>query len=178
MGTKYAILGLLNDRPMHGYEIKRCFEEMVSNVWSINYGRLYPLLKRMEQEGLIKKETVVQENRPDKLVYEITEAGKEDLQQWLLAPEVKRQIKDEFYLKMLFLKHCDLDTANQFMKEQMAVITEQFQKFNLIKEQWGNVMDPYSAMLLEAGIMHSEADIKWLELCKERINQEKKNHIN
>ena len=52
MSVKYAILGLLHYRDMHGYRIKRHIEQHFGHMWSINYGQIYPNLKRLEEEGL------------------------------------------------------------------------------------------------------------------------------
>lgn len=169
MSTKYAILGLLNQRPMHGYEIKKEFEQSVSFIWSINIGQLYTLLKKMEEEKSIIKEIVTQENRPDKLVYEITDKGKSELNDWLSTPVSRRQTKDEFFLKMMFLAQTDKEEAKQFIKEQTASLEEQFNSLNQVKNNHGDKTDKFMSLLLEASIMHFQVDIEWLKLYKERM---------
>ena len=53
MGLKHSILGLLNYKPMHGYRLKEHLERNFGHMWSINYGQIYPNLKKMHNDGLI-----------------------------------------------------------------------------------------------------------------------------
>lgn len=170
MSTRYAILGLLNKKPMHGYELKKEFEQSVSSIWSINYGRLYTLLKKMEGEDVIKKETVSQDNKPNKIVYEITDKGIKELHEWLATPIIKRQAKDEFYLKMMFLSQKNKEDTIKFVDDQIKAIEEQYTELKSIKEDHGDKMEKFMKLLLEAAIMHFEVDIKWLNMYKERMD--------
>lgn len=169
MSTKHAILGLLNQRPMHGYEIKKEFEKSVSFIWSINIGQLYTLLKKMEKEKEIVKKEVSQKNKPDKLVYKITDKGKSNLRKWLSEPVVMRQTKDEFYLKMMFLTEAKKEDAKKYIDEQMDIIKKQLNEFNKIKNTNENNRNKFISVLLEASIMHFQVDIQWLNLYKERM---------
>ena len=54
MSIKYAILGLLNYSDMHGYRIKEHIEKNFSHMWSINFGQIYPSLKELKDEGLVR----------------------------------------------------------------------------------------------------------------------------
>ena len=169
MSTKHAILGLLSQRPMHGYELKKEFEQSVSFIWSINIGQLYTLLKKMEEENAIVKETVPQENRPDRLVYEITDKGRKEFQEWLSSPVIRKNTKDEFYLKMMFLEKVMKEDAKKFIDEQLETTEKQLNEFIKIKSSSGDRMDKFMGLLLEASIMHFQVDIEWLKLCKERM---------
>lgn len=172
MSTKYAILGLLHQRPMHGYEIKKEFEKSVSHIWSINVGQLYTLLKKMEVEEVIVQREMPQDNARDKIVYEITEAGKSELQKWLTAPVLNRHTKDEFFLKMMFLTQIEKDKAMLCVDEQIKTIEKQYESYKAIKADHGDRMEEFMSLLLEASIMHSEVDINWLKLYKKRMGLE------
>ena len=151
MSTKYAILGLLNQKPMHGYEIKKEFEKSVSYIWSINVGQLYTLLKKMEGENIIVKKEVPQENKRDKIVYEITDAGRNELQEWLSIPILNRQTKDEFYLKMMFLTQLGKENSRKYVDEQIKAMEKQSETFK------------------ELGIDHSDRMDKFMLLIKKTI---------
>ncbi|MBP2032107.1 DNA-binding PadR family transcriptional regulator [Clostridium algifaecis] len=169
MSTEHAILGLLNQRPMHGYEIKKEFEKSVSYIWSINIGQLYTLLKKMEKENKIVKKVVPQENKPDKLVYKIADKGRITLQKWLSEPVVMRQTKDEFYLKMMFLTQTKKEDAKKYIDKQVDIIEKQLNEFNKIKSTNKDSKNNFMGVLLEASIMHFQVDIQWLNLYKERM---------
>ncbi|OAA84015.1 PadR family transcriptional regulator [Clostridium ljungdahlii] len=169
MSTKHAILGLLNERPMYGYEIKKEFEKSVSCIWSINIGQLYTLLKKMENENEIVKQEISQKNRPDKFVYTIADKGKNELHKWLSEPVVMRQTKDEFYLKMMFLTQIQNEDAKKYIDKQIDIIEKQLNEFNNIKNINKTKRNKFMDILLEASIMHFEVDIQWLNIYKERM---------
>ena len=50
-----AILGLLKERPMHGYQLSRELTEQLGGLWKVSYGSLYPTLKRLEREGAVEQ---------------------------------------------------------------------------------------------------------------------------
>lgn len=169
MSTKHAILGLLNERSMYGYEIKKEFEKSVSFIWSINIGQLYTLLKKMENEDEIIKKEISQKNRPDKFVYTIADKGKNKLHKWLSEPVVIRQTKDEFYLKMMFLTQLKNEDAKKYIDKQIDIIQKQLNEFNEIKNTNNANRNKFMDVLLEASIMHFQVDLEWLNIYKERI---------
>jgi len=98
VAIKHALLGLLAEGPKHGYELKTAFDETIGERWSLNIGQVYNTLNRLARDGyVVLQEEVEQESRPDKKVYAITEAGREELFRWLAEPvEKPRRLKDEF----------------------------------------------------------------------------------
>jgi len=53
--TIYAVLGFLTVRPMSGYDIKKAVEVSIANFWTESYGQIYPVLKRLTEQGLVEK---------------------------------------------------------------------------------------------------------------------------
>src|SRR5271157_1869296 len=78
MSTRLVILGLLKDKPLYGYELKRIIEENMGDWTNIAFGSIYFALKKLKDEGLvfIEKEQAVG-NRPSRYIYRITGRGKE-----------------------------------------------------------------------------------------------------
>lgn len=76
MSLKYAILGLLDEEPCYGYEIKHRFEETMGDLWPISYGQLYPTLRRLTGDNLVTVQVVQGKKAVDKRVYSITEKGR------------------------------------------------------------------------------------------------------
>ena len=90
MAIKHALLGLLAEGPKHGYELKTAFDETIGERWSLNIGQVYNTLNRLARDGyVVLQEEVEQETRPDKKIYAITEAGREELSRWLAKAESK-----------------------------------------------------------------------------------------
>lgn len=104
--TEYAILGLLSDSPLTGYEIKRLIDVRFRFFWNESFGQLYPALRSMASEGLISDLPMDEDSkRARKRVqkrYRITPAGLEALQQWIRIPVAKESIRLEILLKMYF----------------------------------------------------------------------------
>ena len=82
-----AILGLLKEQPMHGYQLSRELGESLGGFWRVSYGSLYPSLRRLEKEGAVESVPSDEERGGRrKNVYRVTEKGEklffELLQEW------------------------------------------------------------------------------------------------
>jgi DNA-binding PadR family transcriptional regulator len=99
----YALLGLLARAPCSGYDLIREMEEPIGFFWHARRSQIYPELTRLDQEGLIRHTVVEQHERPDKKVYEITEAGQAALAHWVSEPIRIPLERDEFMLKVFSL---------------------------------------------------------------------------
>lgn len=104
MDVKTICLGLLTERPMSGYEIRKCFEEAFQHFFLAGFGSIYPALADLAADGLVTVESVEQEKRPDKKVYKITAGGRRTLEAELLATEPRHKIRSEF-LALLYFAH-------------------------------------------------------------------------
>src|SRR4051812_3253400 len=80
-----AVLGLLADTPMHGYELRKRLNSVLGSFRAFSYGSLYPCLKDMVRRGWIAEDAVadIPANRRSKIVYKLTADGKEALQDLL-----------------------------------------------------------------------------------------------
>lgn len=100
MSLRYAMLGALLDGDASGYELAKRFDSSVANFWHALPQQLYQELGRMEEEGLVAGEAVLQTGRPNKRVFSITAAGRDALIDWLEGPYRMRVMKDELLVKM------------------------------------------------------------------------------
>lgn len=98
--TKYAVLGLLAYGPLSGYDIKRIYAQSLGNFWSESYGHIYPILKRLEDEGLATCEVQPGVGKPDRHVYTITDAGRAELRRWLAQSLEPQRERVEVLLKL------------------------------------------------------------------------------
>ena len=79
-------LGFLNYKPLTGYDLKKIFDTSVRHFWAADQSQIYRTLNKLTERGWAEMDLVEQSNRPDRKVYAITEAGREELQSWLLSP--------------------------------------------------------------------------------------------
>jgi PadR family transcriptional regulator AphA len=100
--TRYALLGVLRIAPGSGYDIKKLCDISISHFWNENYGHIYPMLRQLESEGLVTRESQQTPGRPPKSVYKITQEGTDELKQWLLKPPEHHPMRFELMLKVFF----------------------------------------------------------------------------
>ncbi len=172
MSVKYAILGLLHYKDMHGYRIKEVIENEFGFMWSINYGQIYPNLKQLELEGLVTKVDVAQKNAPDRKLYSITKKGEQAFAQWLnTAPERGMLIRDPFLLKFVFFSFSDKQRALETIEEQIRVYTADLssRRHRYEHKQSESV---HVRLMRELGISLNEMMLAWLERAKAEIAAE------
>ena len=100
--TDYVILGLLAERPLSGYQIKKIVDIRFSFFWSESFGQIFPALKSLSAAGLVAEcETEHTDGRAAK-TYQITPAGKDALIAWLSQPVEKESLRLEILLKTYF----------------------------------------------------------------------------
>jgi len=126
--TRFAVLGILSYGPMSGYDIKKFYEKNVAGFWSESYGQIYPILKRLAEEGLATRSVHKQEGKPDRHIYATTEKGREELQQWLVEPTDRHIGRHETLLKLMFGKQISLADnilqIERFRDRQMEELKE------------------------------------------------------
>ncbi|MGC6769433.1 PadR family transcriptional regulator [Enterococcus sp. LJL51] len=113
MSLKHGLLGLLNAGAMTGYELDRSFKRSLSFVWKAQTSQIYRELTAMEAKGWLESQRVVQEEKPNKRLYSITDAGREELNRWLSVP--KPDIEKAFDVRNGFLMRVLLagETTNE-----------------------------------------------------------------
>ena len=126
MSVKYAMLGILAEKDLHGYEIKSSFDEKVGDFWSLNYGQIYTTLDRLEKEDLVTHDRQAQDKRPDRKIYSITRKGKKELEEWLSTPVNRvRALRDEFFIKLVFMDKNNPAPVLDLIEKQKALYLKQ-----------------------------------------------------
>ncbi|MHB8514503.1 MAG: PadR family transcriptional regulator [Dehalococcoidia bacterium] len=102
MSLKHALLGILTYAPMTGYELKQFFDSSVQHFWNAELSQIYPTLKGLEEQGFVDRHVEVQQNRPNRKVYEITARGRDELARWVREPAPPADLRDPFLIKIFF----------------------------------------------------------------------------
>lgn len=171
MAIKYSILGLLHYKDMHGYRIKEHVERNFGHMWSINYGQIYPNLKKMKEEGLVDMTEVVQndEKGPPRKLYSITPKGREEFARWLgSSPEKAMLLRDPFLMRFVFFGFGDSQRALELIDEQLLTYQEQLGRRQANLQRWkgGGV---YVDLIAELGINMNQMMLDWLEKAKKKL---------
>ncbi|MEV0820603.1 PadR family transcriptional regulator [Nonomuraea rubra] len=128
MSLQHALLGVLEARPMNGYELTRFFEAAPRWVWSAPHSQIYPTLRQMEQAGLIEGQQEIRGTKLRRMVYSITERGLEELRTWVGSGHAAPPVRDAFFLQALFFDMVEPERAasvlGTYIAEQEKLIAE------------------------------------------------------
>lgn len=102
-GLREAILGLLAIRPMTGYDLSRSYRRALQQIWYAPLGQVYPTLRKMKRDGLLRISVKVQRHRPNRKVYSLTAEGRKLLVLWLAQPVALPRMHHEFIHKLFLL---------------------------------------------------------------------------
>jgi DNA-binding PadR family transcriptional regulator len=118
--AEYALLGLLQDRAMHGYEMFQQFHQgTLGEIVHLEMSQMYAFLKKLERLGYVQAEVEPQGTRPPRKVYHLTSSGRDMLQSWLLVPvEKPRDIRILFLIKLYFLQRHAPEQAATLVQRQ------------------------------------------------------------
>lgn len=174
MSVKFALLGILSQQERHGYDLKSAFDDRVGDFWSLNYGQIYSTLDRLEREGMVEWHEEPQERRPDRKIYRITPKGRRELEEWLTEPVGRaRALRDELFIKLLFLDPSNPEPIVNLIQEQKRVYLRHMQKLTQRKYELSKRPDRSDAMmtelLIDAALFHAEADIRWITMTEEKL---------
>jgi DNA-binding PadR family transcriptional regulator len=163
---KYALLGLLAGSPKHGYELKTELESAFGGNWELNFGQIYTTLSRLERDRLVTVQAEDRDGRGKK-TYEITTTGRAELTAWFETPvEKPRQLRDEFFLKLIIGRLAGEEDSSRTINRQRQAYFEQMGSLTAMAP---TVKDPMVALLIEGAILHLQADLRWLDLCDEKL---------
>src|SRR6476619_2664548 len=122
MSTGHVILGLLRRGERHGYELKREHDQRFPQATPIAFGVVYSTLDRLHRRGLVEPRGVQRVDGPDRMVFEITEAGSAELRSWLASTdEPSEHVANPFELKVtIALLLGDEAGASAFLRAQRS----------------------------------------------------------
>jgi DNA-binding PadR family transcriptional regulator len=155
-----AILGLLKERSMHGYQLSKRLTDTLGGFWRVSYGSLYPTLKRLEREGAVEQVFDEQEVGRRKNVYRITEEGEAAFRQLLDEAGSDATGEDNrFRVRVAFFKYLAPDARIRLLERRRAFLEE---RLDTITASLPTHHDTYTLSLMQHGRETTEQDIAWL----------------
>ena len=173
MSLKYGVLGLLEQEPLHGYEVKNRFEELLGGTWEVNIGQVYTTLQRLERDGLVRP--VGERGDRGKLLYELAPQGRKALSDWLQQPETgPQQLHEEIYVKLLLATRVANGDLGALLNRQKRAYLQRLRDLNQLEERARKDGRNDLARLVRGALLHTEADLKWVdELTAQRGGNDK-----
>lgn len=165
--AEYALLGLLQARPMHGYEMFQEFERgTLGEIIHLEMSQLYAFLKKLERLGYIEAAIKAQGSRPPRKVYHLSEEGRTLFHAWLLEPvEKPRDIRILFLIKLYFLRPYTSEQAITLVQRQAESCERFLQHLEQRQQASSDKQDPehfLAHVVLRSRIYQTRSLLAWL----------------
>jgi DNA-binding PadR family transcriptional regulator len=166
MSGGFALLGLLESGPRHGYDLKRSYDERFGQGRALHYGQVYSTLARLLKNGLVEVESEPGDG-PDRKRYAITSAGVTDVGSWLAhAEKPEPYLQSTLYTKVVLALLTGRDAAD-------VLDAQRSEHLRLMREltRRKTAGDLADQLVCDYALFHLEADLRWLELTAARLDQ-------
>jgi DNA-binding PadR family transcriptional regulator len=168
MSPRNLILGLLVEQAMSGYDIKQYVETVLRTVTNASYGTLYPALHKLLDEGAVEMQEILQEDRPSKKVYRITDKGHQQLLDWLQQTPGEDQVRREFLLKLYFADSLDLDVTSTLLaaRRRQTEVT-----LSSLEAERDAANDQRQRWIADYALLMCRAEIAWLDQIERQMDE-------
>jgi DNA-binding PadR family transcriptional regulator len=169
-----AILGLLHESPLHGYELRKRLNTVLGAFRALSYGTLYPCLRDLVDRGWIAESTSAEKlpgalggatgsgTRRARIVYEFTDKGKEHFQSLLAQSGPAAWEDDTFNVHFAFFARTDADVRLRILEGRRSRLEERLDSFRSAAAQRRERLDLYTAELQRHGLESAEREVRWL----------------
>ncbi len=175
MALAHTILVVLNEDPQSGYDLAKCFTDRgkspVSCFWQASQQQIYRELNRLEKEGWVEVDLIIQEGRPNKKIYHVTPTGLEMLKEWMLEPTEPTAIREDLGIKLLAASLVDRNIIVQEIQRRQRIHTTFLNLYYDLKAgyQAQDSLSPFhqfSYIMLQRGIRYES---EWIAWCDEAL---------
>ena len=177
MSVRQALLALLEQGPMYGYQLRTEFERRTGSTWPLNVGQVYTTLTRLERDGLVAEDGADGEGH---VVYRVTDAGREEVATWFTTPVERTQPpRDELAIKLALAVTVPGVDVGTVIQQQRAATMTALQDYTRLKR--GRTADPRElspsgadmawSLVLDSLVFAAEAEIRWLDHCEARLRR-------
>jgi DNA-binding PadR family transcriptional regulator len=165
-----AVLGLLHETPMHGYELRKRLNALLGALRAFSYGSLYPCLKQLLTAGLIAQEADepqagagrARTGRRSKIVYRLTADGKERLQNLLAEAGPAAWEDDGFGVRFAFFGQTRADVRLRILEGRRTRLEERLEGVRGALARTRERLDSYTLELHRHGLESVEREVRWL----------------
>jgi DNA-binding PadR family transcriptional regulator len=159
-----AVLGLLHEGPMHGYELRKRLNLMLGWGRVLSYGSLYPALKKMLRANLITEvsTTTIPTSRRPRIVYEVTPAGNEQFQRLMSEVGPTAWEDDNFDIRFAFFSSTDMEIRLRVLEGRRSRLQERLARVQAELARTQAEVDRYAGELQRHGVESVEREVRWL----------------
>jgi DNA-binding PadR family transcriptional regulator len=172
---QYILLGLLNYAPMTGYELKSIIDESTTHFWHAHHSQIYTMLRKLEAEGMLVSEESDGDDKLKRRVYELTEAGRNVLLDWLSKPLLEvPTVKEDLLVRLFFSSQRDPQDVLDELRFQRQLHEQKLEAFRALgaghmKKRMGLNDETLAQnavfwmLTLQFGISYEQMYLRWLD---------------
>lgn len=181
---EFAVLGLLHDNPMHGYELRKRINAVLGSFRAISYGSLYPCLKQLLKDGLIREVGPADAGAPAlsgrraKIVYQLTADGKERFEEMLAETGPDSWDDEAFGVRFAFFSRTDREARMRILQGRRSRLEERLDVLKTSFSRGASKVDTYTQELARHGLDGVEREVRWLSELIEAEQKPRKNTTN
>ena len=175
MTVRNALLALLEQGPMYGYQLRAEFERRTGATWPLNVGQVYTTLSRLERDGFVEglHDGVADDegSSQHRVMYVATAAGHEEVAAWFTTPVARTQPpRDELAIKLALAVTVPGVDVGTVIQQQRSATMGALQDYTRIKRAGGD-QDLAWSLVLDSLVFNAEAEIRWLDHCEARVRR-------
>jgi DNA-binding PadR family transcriptional regulator len=165
---EFAVLGLLHDGALHGYELRKRLTTALGIFRALSYGSLYPALKHLVDSGWIHETEEPHSNRTGtskrpRITYELTVDGKEHFQGLVAASGPDAWDDDDFDVRLAFFSRTEAQVRLRILEGRRSRLEERLANVREVSARNRERMDSYTLALQQYGEERAEREVRWLE---------------
>jgi DNA-binding PadR family transcriptional regulator len=172
MTLSHTILILLCEAAQSGYDVSKRFEDSVSCFWKASHQQIYRELSKMESLGFVASEAIPQQGKPDKKLYQITEAGRKELEQWFELSCIPSPVREDLLVKVLAGPYMPKSILVKQLEDRRALHHNQLNCYLAQEKTFLDIQDPdehltFRYLTLRRGIRY---ELEWVDWCNEVLD--------
>ena len=185
MSVRQALLALLEQGPMYGYQLRAEFEQRTGATWPLNVGQVYTTLTRLERDGLVESaeddegsvDQGADRGASHGAIYRVTPAGRDEVAAWFTTPVPRTQPpRDELAIKLAIAVTVPGVDVGRVIQQQRSATMAALQDYTRLK-RGGRAAAPEDradmawSLVLDSLVFGAEAEIRWLDHCESRLRR-------
>lgn len=167
MSLRFFVLGLLNQRPMSGYDIKQSLKSLNWLIGSPSPGSLYPALRGLLSDGLVTVDVSVRQDRPPRKEYQVTQAGKLALQEWISRPSVPGTLKT-FTMRLILASNLTPADLQAHLDQRRSEVARYHGALERGIAELGEA-DLGRRLAFDYGLAVARSELAWLERALDQL---------
>ncbi|MGI8662064.1 MAG: PadR family transcriptional regulator [Acidimicrobiales bacterium] len=163
----HGLLGLLEPRPVHGYELRQAYQARFAGARPMRSGQVYSTLSRLERDGQVAQKGEAPGRGPERKVFSITRRGVQELERWLREAEPA----DPYLQNVLFMKVVLALSSGRDAQELLDVQRDRHLAAMRVLTREKEAADLPATLRADFALFHLEADLRWIDLAVARLDR-------